>query len=230
MRYLILTLCFMVVCASTLLAQSQDVAVRFMPQWKKKTLTIGNWNVCESGDSVQLDLLRCYVGTINLMYKGKIVWVDSLPYHLLDASSNEGLLIKLRIPAHLAYNAIRFSIGVDSITNTAGVQGGDLDPMKGMYWAWQSGYINVKMEGHCSASSDVKKEFQFHLGGFLPPDASIQFLEIPIKASASLDVMMQMDSFFKVIDWGRQSRVMSPGIDAVQLSKRFAETVHSISQ
>ena len=59
---------------------------------------------------------------------------------------------------------IYFQIGIDSLTNVSGDLDGDLDPALGMYWAWNSGYINMKLEGKSSSCKSVKKEFQFHIG------------------------------------------------------------------
>jgi hypothetical protein len=46
---------------------------------------------------------------------------------------------------------ITFSAGIDSLTSTAGIQKGVIDPINGMYWAWQSGYVNFKIEGKSSS-------------------------------------------------------------------------------
>ena len=56
--------------------------------------------------------------------------------------------------------------------------GGDLDPTKGMYWAWQSGYINFKMEGSCSQCLATKNNFEFHLGGYQQPFYAMQTIEL----------------------------------------------------
>ncbi len=73
------------------------------------------------------------------------------------------------------YSAIRFTIGVDSVRNTADVSArtGCLDvggEGKDMYWAWNSGYIFVKMEGNSSAIalSETRKQqkFLYHIGLF----------------------------------------------------------------
>lgn len=40
---------------------------------------------------------------------------------------------------------------------------GDLDPLNGMYWAWNSGYINMKIEGITPKCQDATIYFNFIL-------------------------------------------------------------------
>jgi hypothetical protein len=42
---------------------------------------------------------------------------------------------------------IRFLLGVDSARNVSGIQTGALDPARGMFWTWNSGYVMAKIEG-----------------------------------------------------------------------------------
>ena len=56
---------------------------------------------------------------------------------------------------------------------------GDLDPLKGMYWAWSSGFINFKLEGSC-LNCGSEKEFTYHIGGFIAPYQSFQTASIPL--------------------------------------------------
>ena len=74
----------------------------------------------------------------------------------------------------MRFNTIAFNLGIDSITNVSGAQGGDLDPTKGMYWAWQSGFINIKLQGTSNSCPPPKNEFEFHLGGYQYPFNSLQ--------------------------------------------------------
>jgi hypothetical protein len=64
------------------------------------------------------------------------------------------------------YNSIAFTIGVDSIRNVSGAQTGALDPAKGMFWTWNSGYIMAKLEGNSIVSNEPNQVFEYHIGGF----------------------------------------------------------------
>lgn len=116
-----------------------------------------------------------------------------------------------------------FHIGIDSATNVSGAMGGDLDPTKGMYWAWQSGYINVKIEGTSSVCNTRNHEFQFHLGGYLPPHYALQTLHFPVKNPQQIQIDIDIQKFLKNIDLARQNHIMSPSKEAVVLSKIFAD-------
>jgi hypothetical protein len=73
------------------------------------------------------------------------------------------------------YTGVRFIIGVDSTRSTSDIsqRQGVLDPAagaSGMYWAWNSGYIFVKVEGTSpQAPLDAntnERTFQYHTGLF----------------------------------------------------------------
>lgn len=64
------------------------------------------------------------------------------------------------------YNSLSFLIGVDSLKNVSGAQTGGLDPLNGMFWTWNTGYIMFKMEGNSPSSSVVNNKIEYHIGGF----------------------------------------------------------------
>ena len=60
---------------------------------------------------------------------------------------------------------------VDSLRNTMSIDKwkGVLDPggsmmEDGMYWAWESGFIFLKMEGTSSKASTANGKFYYHIG------------------------------------------------------------------
>jgi len=89
---------------------------------------------------------------------------DAYNYHLVDWSDPASLHYEL--PATQPPTRLDCIFGVDSLTNSQGVKGGDLDPIHGMYWTWNSGYIHVKIEGEASWSEARKQRFIYHLGGY----------------------------------------------------------------
>lgn len=81
-----------------------------------------------------------YVGVPVVNSDGK---ANLLPYdyHLVDAEDTASWTVTTTRSAQ-AY----FLLGVDSLTNVSGAFGG-ASTIKGMYWAWNSGYINLKLKG-----------------------------------------------------------------------------------
>ena len=65
-----------------------------------------------------------------------------------------------------AQKHLTFSFGVDSLKQTQPNYSGDLNPLKNMYWTWQSGYIQLKAEGKVCRNNGIWEDFQLHLGGF----------------------------------------------------------------
>jgi hypothetical protein len=74
---------------------------------------------------------------------------------------------------------------------------GDLDPIKGMYWAWQSGYINMKIEGKSSSCRTRKNEFQFHIGGYLSPYYAMRKVALTYdKKATEINIGIDLYNFF----------------------------------
>ena len=118
-----------------------------------------------------------------------------------------------------------FMLGVDSATSVAGVMAGDLDPMHGMYWTWQSGYIFMKLEGRCTRSAERGGRFYWHVGGFEGEHAAQRWVDLPVDEEAQgvrmgqgdWVVGMDLRRMAEAIDWEVCSRVMSPGAKATAL-------------
>jgi len=54
------------------------------------------------------------------------------------------------------------------------LQKGVLDPVKGMFWAWNTGYIFLKLEGKSTYSKSPSNIFEYHIGGFKQPNNCIR--------------------------------------------------------
>jgi hypothetical protein len=66
------------------------------------------------------------------------------------------------------FTSISFDIGVDSLTNTGPVKTGDLDPMLGMFWTWNTGYIYARLEGESDSAHAPAHRFTWDVGGYRP--------------------------------------------------------------
>lgn len=175
---------------------------------------VGGWDL----DTVAVDVLKFYVSNMALLRDGKAVWTDVSGPHLIDASDSSSLALPLAVPAGVKADALRFTLGIDSATNVSGALGGDLDPTKGMYWTWQSGYVNVKIEGRSDWTPNKDRRFQYHLGGYLPPFGCAKEVVLPTGDGGTIVIDVNLWYFFKGVDKQRQHKVMSPSADAVYLS------------
>jgi len=88
--------------------------------------------------------------------------------HLVDAADSASSAIT--IPADglrgLRMVSLHFLLGVDSTKNVSGAQAGDLDPLKGMFWTWNTGYVDAELEGKSDSSHAPVHFLSWHVGGF----------------------------------------------------------------
>ena len=173
-------------------------------------------------DSIQIETLKFYISGIAFLKNNNISWREQISFHLLDISVPASMNIEINVPFEISFDELKFNLGIDSITNVSGVMGGDLDPTKGMYWTWQNGYINFKLEGKSNLCPTRKNEFQFHLGGYQFPFNALQTVNLNVKQSDKLNVVFDLKKLIATIDLQKQNQIMSPTKEAVLLSKKVA--------
>lgn len=171
--------------------------------------------------SFVLDKLKYYTGCFSFYLKGKQEWIDS-SYYLIDFEAENSTVIHLNIPSRLHFDDVRFNLGVDSMTNISGAFEGALDPINGMYWTWNSGYINAKIEGTIY-KEEQEIEFKYHLGGYQAPFQSVHTLSFPVRADNFLKIDVDISYLLNDINKIKKPIVMSPGKNAKILSSEFSK-------
>jgi len=177
----------------------------------------------QNGNIIRFETLKFYLSNVQLFQNDAPVFTEQNSFHLIDISDPITQNISIELTDKIDFNKIKFNLGVDSITNVSGAMGGDLDPTKGMYWAWQSGYINFKMEGSCSTCLPPNTDLEFHLGGYIYPFSSFQNIELNTNAKSNFKIILDISQFFKKVDLTRQNHIMSPCGDAVILSQHLSK-------
>ena len=121
---------------------------------------LGEWQKSDSLVSIRIDKLRWYVSLPPAGKKESKVW-------LLDLSDSSSLDQIYLYPTLSGSGNFKISLlfGVDSAIQVGGVGTGALDPQRGMYWTWQTGYVQWKMEGAIRVNG-VEHPLELHLGGF----------------------------------------------------------------
>jgi len=117
-----------------------------------------------AGDSFTVSRFQYYISNVQLTKTDGTVWSEPESYHLITAGSATEFDMTT-VPAG-SYNSISYTIGVDSTRNVSGAQTGALDPAKGMFWSWNSGYIMMKFEGTSPSSPAAGGTVMLHPGGF----------------------------------------------------------------
>jgi len=158
-----------------------NLRIIIIPQFAGQPLQLsGQIYVSGQNDSLYIDLFRCYLSGFRLSANGRSPAADSAA-HLVDASDTGTLSFLVNNIPPGTYDRLIFNIGVDSLCNVSGAMGGDLDPVKGMYWAWNTGFINAKLEGRSNACKTLHHAFEFHIGGFVPPFNTLRTVSLPVE-------------------------------------------------
>jgi hypothetical protein len=181
-------------------------------EWNKKYISAKN-------DSLQIDLFKFYISSISVEFSDGSIFTEQNSYHLIDSENPKSLQIPLCLNKKSSIKKVVFNLGIDSLASTSGALGGDLDPTKGMYWAWQSGYINLKIEGKSSSCKTRKNEFQFHIGGYLKPNYAMREIVLePNNRTSTLDINADLAAIFSEIALSKTNSIMIPGKQAMEIA------------
>lgn len=223
MRYKLSILFILSTCF--LLAQKEvQHKVNFHTKYGNSYLPNDTFFSLNTNDSIQIETLKFYISIIKLYHNNKLIWREKNSYHLIDISNSKSLTIDFILPSKMEYDSITFNMGIDSITNVAGVFGGDLDPTKGMYWTWQSGYINFKLEGKSNVCKTRNNNFQFHLGGYQNPFNGLQEVRLKLKNKDFHTIEIDVKKLINNIVLAEMNQIMSPNKDAVFLAETVTKT------
>ena len=130
----------------------------------------------ELGQSFTVTKFKYYLGNICLKKAtGNKVTKD---YYLINEEEPASKKIALNNIQEGEYTGIEFILGVDSMHNCSGAQSGALDPINAMFWAWNTGYIFLKLEGKSPASKSPGNIFEFHIGGYKQPNNCIRTVSL----------------------------------------------------
>lgn len=216
-------------CNETICAHNaQDsIYLQFQAQYGNAVLQLDS-SYQYSEQAISISNLKFYISQVTL-WKGELmVWEEQESYHLIDFREQGSTQVSLGIPEDLHYDHLVFQLGIDSITNVSGAMGGDLDPMLGMYWTWNTGYINFKLEGISLLCPTRKNEFQFHLGGYLPPYQTVQAVTIKLNQerdqdNSPIEVKLDLLDFLDQLNLVEEHTFMSPGAEVQTLSEMISE-------
>lgn len=208
-KYLILLLFFSGSCFS-----QSSLPVFFQFVYDGHALVTGA-SYDNEAHSTTISVARLYVSQFCFYNKGQKVAAVNNSCFLLDVEKPQSVTRTLTIPDGLVFDEVRFLIGIDEKTNDAGIGNGELDPAKDMYWAWQSGYINMKLEGKTDGT-----EFTYHIGGFLSPYLSAREVRLPATQSESISISIDVKKLLDGTDVKLTPHIMSPGTQAMTMSDR----------
>lgn len=190
-----------------------------------------------NNDSFKVTLYKYYVSNIRFVSSNGTEYAEPESYHLMDAGDPYSLSFNIsNVPAG-TYTAVKVLLGVDSTRNVSGAQTGALDPIHGMFWTWNSGYIMAKVEGSSPQSSTPDGKFSFHLGGFSGAYSVLNEVTIPLPQNLVIGDNTTSTVTFKsdilkwfaapnLIKFNELNQVGSTGKDAFNIAKNYSHSLY----
>jgi len=214
-------------------AQSGSVKVVIQPMFNNELLKLETKQYVNAhGDSLYIDEFKFYLSCLKLT-QGSHTWAEKESYHLIDAADESSYIIYLKDVPAATYDDLDLLIGVDSIVNVRGANDGDLDPIKGMFWTWNTGYIMAKLQGTSNACKRLHHAYEFHIGGYLPPNNAARSVKLDIaglkvEPGKESIVYIKADAaeWFKspdVIDLSMMNEVNMPGKNAMRIADNYKD-------
>lgn len=171
-------------------------------------------------EDLEIDVFKFYISSISLQFEDGSSFKESSSYHLINKEDSISQLITLPNAPNKSIALITFTIGIDSLANVSGAMDGDLDPILGMYWAWNSGYINFKLEGKKGTQA-----FEFHIGGYNGVQATAKTFSYSIDASREIKIKIDPLAFLNQIDLTTKNSLMIPGVEAALLTDHYQNMI-----
>ena len=187
-----------------------------IPTWNKKALELQHVYLSQNNDSISFSTLKIYFSDFRFKDKisGGITSIDTLIFYDLSDSSTHSFFNDLNLSN---YESVAFTLGLDSSKNVSGELENAYDPLLGMYWAWNTGYINLKIMGESSAVPTNSHEFEFHLGGYRSPFATAQTIQIDLNDQY---IYFDLEKLFsESINLTKNHHIMLPCKDAFLISQ-----------
>ncbi|MCH2224254.1 MAG: hypothetical protein MK066_05740 [Crocinitomicaceae bacterium] len=174
--------------------------------------------------SYVIDKLRFYVSNIAFETKTGETIKDTIIAYLIDKEDSNSFTIDFPTISRSSIRAVHLTLGTDSLTNISGVLDGDLDPINGMYWSWNTGYINFKIEGKRNIHSKTTS-FEYHIGGYLTPfPTSRQLAFSTLDSSDSININIDLNYLFSHFNMDKNPSVLIPGKLSSDLSKLIQQS------
>jgi hypothetical protein len=205
--------------------------------------SLGQYYALATGEQVKFDIATFYISMPTILDDANVA--TPLTPEYIIVRPGDGATTFDAIEAVQADRFV-FNLGIDEATNTEnganGVQPSDFtDPanplapqVEGMYWAWASGYIFIKLEGNIDYDGDGQADatFKYHLGLNDLLQVKDEMLQNSMTAGENFDMTMtiNLQEVFTNVDINSELLTMSMGGGAAKaladkISQNFAAGV-----
>ena len=199
-----------------------NAQLNFQFTWENQTIENNKRYYFNAKDWIEFSELKIYLSNYSLSKNNRGVILKSVD--LIDNENSESKVILDSINTNF-FETLTFHFGLDSSINTSGILDGDLDPMNGMYWAWNSGYIHLKIVGKSSLVQSAKNEFEFHLGGYRKPNET--YFDVTLTINGNNLKLNLKTLFLNHIDFNKTAQIMIP-CEAAKMITSAAANLFSI--
>lgn len=190
--------------------------LRIVATWNSKPLELEQVYLTDSQDSISFTTLKMYLSEFKFQERetGQIKTIDTVVFYDLADSSTLTLLKEINLSN---YESLTFTLGLDSTKNVSGELEHAYDPLLGMYWAWNTGYVNLKLAGKSKLVKTKTHDFEFHLGGYRFPFATAQTIQVDLNDQYIYFDLQKLLS--ESINLTKMHHIMLPGKDAFLISQ-----------
>jgi len=217
-------------------AKKVDLIIHFKTEIHSEPLISGKNYLNSFNEPFAVNKFKFYISQIRLVGTDKLGTndINKEDYFLIDFADSNSTTIKFS-SAPRKYNHINFLLGVDSIHNVSGAQTGALDPAKGMFWTWNSGYVMAKLEGTSILSNQPGHAITYHIGGYKEPNnvarnISLSFaggreLEINQEKKIEINIIVDINAWFvspHPLHIKETATCTTPGILAKNIADNYA--------
>ena len=209
------------------ISPAQEITIQFHHIANGKPLILSDSNYTNAfGEHYQVSRLKYYISNAGFAENNEN---NENNISLVDAAENDSIIVHAK-PG--IYSALYFTLGVDSALNCSGAQDGALDPLNGMFWTWNSGYIFFKLEGYSSSSTADLQRIEHHVGGYRYPNkvshniklALSKQLEVKKGGKLTVHITLDLDKYWKGVNnikIAEQALLMAPGGLAIKAADNF---------
>jgi hypothetical protein len=216
-------LIILIILQANLTFAQTDFKIKITCKLQEQDIHLDSIYKLDSTTSIKINTLKFYLGNIELNQRDKQQITSTNSYYLIDLNKQESTTISISLNESTTIETLQFCFGTDSLSNVSGAMDGDLDPTKGMYWAWNSGYINFKCEGEI-IHTEKREEFTYHLGGYQAPFETVQSINLPLESNNKMNIEFNLFPFLLEQIRLNNYTIMSPGKTAQEGMKTLSQS------
>lgn len=184
-------------------------------------------------EQITVSTFNYWVSNIKLIKSDGSEFAEEESYRLIRGDKSGTHHFHVENVTRGTYTGIKFTIGVDVARNTSGAQTGALDPTTNgdMYWDWNTGYIQAKLEGTSPQSTATNNMFRYHIGGTAanfetPQEVTLTFPQEVLlgEKAGSAKIKVDLAKWFPTPEpIATTPTMMAPGANALKVAQGYVD-------